>query len=75
MFLYSFKSVGYNYWVIKSKTGLITVLTLVSSIINIIVGISLSYLFGFYGCIIGLSIGIIVQTYMFNSKTAKLILA
>lgn len=68
MFIYSFKSIGYNYWVLREKTYLITIFTLVSSIVNIILGYYGSHYYGFIGCIISLSLGIIFQTLLFNHK-------
>ncbi|RXP45918.1 hypothetical protein EC396_15135 [Lutibacter sp. HS1-25] len=64
--LYSFKSIGSNYLIIRNKTILISSITVFTSIFNIFSGIILTKIFGFAGCVISLSVGYFIQVLAFN---------
>lgn len=64
--LYSFKSIGSNYLIIENKTFRISLITLFTSILNILIGILLTKTWGFGGCIISLTFGYFIQVLCFN---------
>jgi O-antigen/teichoic acid export membrane protein len=68
---YSFKSIGSSYLIIQSKTIKIAVITIVSSVLNIGLGMISTYVWGFAGCIVSLSIGYGLQMLFFNFDTLK----
>lgn len=68
---YSFKSIGSSYLIIRSKTMAIALITIVTSLINIGIGMLTTYFFGFVGCIISLSLGYFLQMFLFNFEVIK----
>lgn len=74
IFLYSFKSIGNNILIILGKTIKISIITVVTSVVNVIMGIVFTKFYGFLGCIISLSLGYIIQVIAFNIVSIRLYL-
>lgn len=71
IFVYSFKSIGSSYLIIKSKTMKIALITIITSVLNIGIGMIITKHFGFEGCIFSLSIGYCLQMFLFNFEVIK----
>jgi O-antigen/teichoic acid export membrane protein len=73
IFLYSFKSIGSNILIIKGKNLTTSVITIMTSGINIAMAVLLTKYFSFWGCILGLSAGYLLQVIVFNLISLKLL--
>lgn len=71
IFFYSFKSIGSSYLIKQSKTVSIAMITIVTSVFNIVFGMLGSSYFGFVGCILSLSVGYILQMFLFNFEVLR----
>lgn len=71
IFFYSFKSIGSNLLIIKGKTMKISLITLVTSFVNIVSAFIITKYYGFVGCIISLSCGYVLQVFIFNYECFK----
>ena len=72
IFLYSFKSIGSNIMVINGETMKISMITILTSVVNITMGVVFTKLYGFWGSIISLSSGYIIQVIAFNIVSIRL---
>lgn len=71
IFLYSFKSIGSGILIMKGKTMNISLITVITSGLNILMAILITQHFNFMGCVISLSLGYIIQVLAFNHISFK----
>jgi O-antigen/teichoic acid export membrane protein len=70
-FFYTYKSIGTSFLILESKTIYISVITVFTSITNILLGLFLTKHFGFIGCVFSVSLGYIFQAIIFNLGLLK----
>jgi len=72
IFLYSFKSIGSGILIMRGETMRISLITVITSSFNILIAIVITQHFNFFGCVISLSLGYIIQVLAFNYISLKL---